>query len=118
MQQTVLGFTTHSVQHHRLNKLQSYSLPSNSFINLTLGASGTEYVAPADGWFSVAGSSNGNDGQIWLESSFLKSMVMGNPHIAIANFIPCCKGKKTKISYYNYSCEYFRFIYANGSQPA
>lgn len=42
--------------HNQLNKLQSYSLPGNRYIDLTLGPSGSTYTAPADGWFICSGN--------------------------------------------------------------
>ena len=37
------------------NELASMSMPSSKYINLTFGASDTEYTAPANGWFYFLG---------------------------------------------------------------
>lgn len=43
-----------------------FGFPSGRFVNLELGASGTKYTAPANGWFYLAKSSNGSNQYIKL----------------------------------------------------
>ena len=49
----------------------SASMPSNKYIDLTLGASGSSYTAPADGWFYVEKLSTGATQSIAIISSTL-----------------------------------------------
>lgn len=44
--------TFHAVDWNDKSTVSGWGMPSNRYINLTLGASGTTYTAPANGWFS------------------------------------------------------------------
>lgn len=104
-----------SALRHNLNKLQSYSLPSARYIDLTLGVSGTQYTAPADGWFDLRKSaSNGQFIKIQCE---LECCVNSSGYI-VSGFIPVRKNKKIQITYTASGTTHtFRFIYALGSAP-
>lgn len=43
-----------------LEYLSGLGMPSSKYIDLTLGASGTTYTAPANGWVNMRGSINFN----------------------------------------------------------
>lgn len=107
--------------HNRLNKLQSYSLPSNSYISLTLGASGSTYTAPADGWVALSKSSTGVNQFLALVDS---SNALRTQSQSVASgawleiYLPVKKGRKFIAAYsVGGSTNYFRFIYALGSEP-
>lgn len=95
------------------------SMPSSTYDDLTLGASGTEYTAPADGWFAInksAGSAN-----LYLTmANKSNNMQTGNVYAAAGQFrcyIPAKKGDKVVV-YYSMTgtTNMFRFIYAEGSK--
>lgn len=101
------------------------ALPSATYNDLTFGASGTQYTAPADGWFFFFGQNSGsNECYIVLinitkgyrtQSQQLNGF--GSPNL----YMPVNKGDVIEINYgsvgLNTSSGYqsFRFYYANGS---
>ena len=94
-------------------------LPSGKYIDLTLGASGTEYTAPANGWFFVAKTSTAGQ-------QFLGVVVNGlyggwancvSSQNTLNQLLPVSKDDVVKISYTaGGSVVYFRFIYAVGEE--
>lgn len=97
------------------------AMPSNKYIDLTLGATGTEYIAPANGWFVLDRKAN-NDAQylsllnisMWLRSSLRSSATQYDGY---SIYIPCKKGDVVSASYtFGGATNYFRFIYAQGSE--
>lgn len=120
------GITTEQLN-NKVDIDSSWGFPSNRYIDLTLGASGSSYTAPANGWFSIAkrGSGNGQSLMLYLgetassaqsrlfrqefTTSALTTSVLGS-------FMPCKKGDKITIEYtIGGALQHFRFIYAEGS---
>ena len=109
--------------HNRLNKLQSYSLPSNKYIDLTLGASGTNYTAPADGWFYVDKTcATAHRYLVFQKLQFIKpgelssSVSISGGHVSL--LAPVKKGDILGCKYNaDGATNQFRFIYAVGSAP-
>ena len=98
--------------------------PSNRYIDLTLGASGTAYTAPADGYYTlykVASGSNQfiqlvNSGNDNVSATCITTRSVGNNDF-VGCMIPCAKGKKITINYtLGGRTAYFRFCYAEGAQ--
>lgn len=111
-------------------------LPSDRYIDLTLGNSGATYTAPADGWYVVVKNNGLNnayqyvdchvmlpnytpDGSVAPVSQYLYSVA--NNATAISNGIHCLipirKGQLMQISYdATGNTQQFRFIYAQGAQ--
>ena len=88
------------------------SFPSNKSINLTLGISGANYVAPADGYFEFR--KGASDGQYIKMTSTLESCINSSGYI-ISVFCPARKNDTMKLSYTASGTTYvFRFIYAEG----
>ena len=101
----------------------NYAMPSNKYIDLTLGASGTTYIAPTDGYFmlcKVAGSQ-------WYyvelavldnEDNYIYGMFTSEYSTSPACvFLPIQKGNKAKITYNaTGKTSKFRFIYAKGTE--
>lgn len=90
-------------------------MPSNRYIDLELGATGTTYTAPADGWvlFTVQGQGfcSLEQGSISVYNSFTEAD--GNYYSVL---LPVRKG--TFKAYYNGVKKItFKFIYAVGSSP-
>lgn len=94
-------------------KNASSMVPSNNYIDLTLGASGSIYTAPANGYVTIAGDNGvatylgarGDDG----------SDIVANWSAQSANFIPVRKGQSFGVAYSG-SVILFRFTYAQGSE--
>ena len=109
--------------------MQSYSLPSNSYIDLTLGNTNTLYTAPADGYFTFGKEGSSSIGNHQFNGLYLyhngadiggtnQSCCTSNHSIPIL-ILPVKKGNIVRISYTTTGAlHYFRFIYALGSQPA
>lgn len=94
-------------------------MPSTTYDDLTLGASGTEYTAPADGYFyidKVAGIANARAG--FYKDGFISVNTFVELAIdSIRTFVPVKKGQKILCTYTaTGATNYFRFIYAEGSK--
>nr|DAH26747.1 MAG TPA: hyaluronidase [Caudoviricetes sp.] len=105
------------------NKYMAHmAMPSDKFIDLELGASGTTYTAPADGY--VRAENNGaasNPLKLLNVTNNLSDVTVGGslgytPSI----FIPCKKGDTVQFYYTQPegSVTTIKFIYAIGSEPA
>ena len=103
-------------------KMAGASMPSNTYIGLTLGASGTSYTAPANGWFSLDGTvSNSSNNFINLvydgtDTLGVRNASCVNSTNAIGVITPARKGDNVRAYYLNVTNLRFRFIYAQGSE--
>lgn len=94
----------------------SLPMPSNRYIDLTLGASGTEYTAPANGWVSF-GRAIGDGEFITLSCNGVASVCISrnvqNPTVSI----PVTKGSTFIATYVGTGGTFtFKFIYAEGAE--
>ena len=101
------------------------SMPSDRYIDLTLGESGSTYTAPADGYFALELQTK-NQGQVALYN--IVPNISGDyygtkSHNPLSNnnwvavFLPVQKNATIKITYTNrVATDHFRFIYAEGSK--
>lgn len=103
-------------------------MPSSKYIDLTLGASGTTYTAPANGWFTLhmflianANTSWGTrliyDGTEIAEGgiSYTPTQTQGENIMTV----PIKKGEKVRVEYLytsTYANTIFQFYYAEGSE--
>lgn len=96
-----------------------WAMPSNTYKDLTLGASGTTYTALADGWVTLTKTSSGSNQFVQLHGETLgplTSTSVGNGQY-VSVYIPVYKGEA-------WSCSYttggntimYRFYYAIGSE--
>ena len=96
------------------------SMPSDSFVELTLGASGTVYTAVADGVFFVGKNAAGANQYIYADvykgNTFLYTCNMLSHSTESLNLlIPVSKGSSVIIRHnLSGTTNVFRFIYANG----
>lgn len=97
-------------------------MPSDTYVDLTLGASGSTYTMPADGYLYFDKTAGGNDKWVVFSSS---DMGVDGEITYVANvssnhgtfFIPVRKGITVTVSYtLSGATNYFRFIYAVGSE--
>lgn len=108
-------------EHIKINKLQTYSLPSRHKISLTIGASHVAYTAPADGWFVYRADVTEPNSYVLLGSS--EDMAVSSNYGLSGNgvfggFIPVKKGDLVYMDYLNIRTWYFfLFIYAQGAAP-
>lgn len=98
------------------------SMPSNTYIDLTLNASGSTYTAPADGWYflSTNARSSSTPAFIILYSNnyFVTSTADISVNWETAALIPVRKGGNVTVVYGTTDANYthFRFFYAVGSE--
>ena len=100
------------------SKLSSYAMPSTKYTDLTLGASGTTYTAPANGWVVFGKAASGAGQYINLSSGYLTNQVVSNATGNILSiYIPVYKDKTFKANYsVGGATNSFRFIYAKGEE--
>ena len=101
------------------------AMPSYEFINLTLGATESEYIAPADGYFAL-GKIATSAGQYvtmgLLQEDKSSSMICSKSIASINNqplyvWIPVKTGQTIQIDYNaSGSVQGFHFVYAEGSK--
>lgn len=97
----------------------SWAMPSDTYVNLTLGASGSTYTAPANGWVLFGGGSTEGNKGLTLSNETTKFSVSGITISGISNCqlsLPVKSGDVFKTNYTANSAFTFRFIYAVGSE--
>lgn len=101
------------------------AMPSDKFIDLELGASGTTYIAPADGYYRLTMKQAVPEQYAYLASytdsdepilSTTSKTATGTD--SLSTWIPVHKGHKVKAVYNAPDKRVFKFIYAIGSEPA
>jgi hypothetical protein len=102
--------------------ISGLGMPSMKYDDLSVGSSGSTYVAPANGYFAVRGKTTASNGwvQLWLLNDNTSGNVMDTHAWWTATngftgtFLPVFKGQTMQMWYENVSFEYFRFNYAQG----
>jgi hypothetical protein len=105
------------------SEISSWGMPSNKYIDLTLGASGTTYIAPANGWVHIGARSGG-------KGAYINTLGSQNPLLSfyesrgyetgsqLSLIFPVKKGEYFAIRYANFRATnpdlIFRFVYAEG----
>lgn len=110
--------TFHAVDYSDTEFIAHQAMPSGRYVDLTLSA-GTNYTAPADGYFTIRGQATAVNGYVMI-SNEAKQMA-NNPISSLSGgglsaFLPVEKGDVVRIYHNNYINTTFRFIYANGAQ--
>ncbi len=101
-------------------EISHLAMPSSSFIALNLGASGTQYTAPADGYLSLGISATAAGQYASLINTSAHNMRSMMFAISVGNWvtpwIPVAKGDVVTIDYTaTGTVRYFDFIYANSA---
>lgn len=112
--------TFQAVDRNDTSWLSELSMPSSKYIDLTLGANGSSYTAPANGWFILTKGAKavGQYIELTLKPSNLrgKSVSVGTADNLTA-YVPAKKG--AIVEYWGSAAgttSVFRFIYAEGEQ--
>jgi hypothetical protein len=104
------------------SEVASWAMPSNKYIDLTLGASGSTYTAPANGWFyidKVAGATNAYV-DFFVNSKDGNLKYRNTSTAPLTNYVdrllvPVVNGDVLTCAYSaTGTTNYFRFIYAEG----
>ncbi len=94
------------------------SMPSDSYIDLTLGASGSTYTAPANGRLMLRGTTTGNDNNVNLRNTVTEewsvSCFPSHYPVTVCAGLNVKEGDVIQYIYYQTNINNFRFIYAQG----
>ena len=102
------------------------AMPSDKYIDLTLGASETTYTAPADGWFIFRAQSTGVANTYIDTSVFYRNQIISTATYIVSFAGDTCgfvqQAPKGAILSFVYNATFgtisaFRFVYAKGSEP-
>ena len=109
-------------------EITGWSMPSNKIVQLTSGASGTVYTAPANGYIQC-GAKNNNSNVAYLQifikepetsKTLLEQQSWISYNATAGNttkiFSPCQKGQLIYINYYNATINFLQFVYAEGDK--
>ena len=106
--------------------ITGWAMPSNTYDDLTLGANNAYYTAPADGYVFVSknGGGSGQYVNVYVVPSDSTERIVGftkydlsSGGIVLAGTVPVSKGQRFTVIYNaSGSTNYFRFVYANGSE--
>jgi hypothetical protein len=93
------------------------AMPSNVYDDLTLGASGSTYTAPADGYFFLDKSVNYVGQWIYMTGVMGSTVLSPDSTASLITFVPVQKGQQITINYTAAgNTNRFMFIYAVGSE--
>lgn len=110
--------TFHALDYSDKPEISGWSMPGNAFIDLTLGTSGAEYTAQANGYILFERGSTSGNKYINLYNNNSQLGAIGTTIAGVANarvFIPVKKGDIFKASYSADSANpIFKLIYADG----
>ena len=108
--------TFHSVDYNDAEFIAHQAMPSNKYIDLIIGATGTTYTAPADGYVHVRTSASVNEGG-WIDvNTGLISQGLDISRTGLGKVtIPVRKGQNFTVGYGGNTLDLVRFIYANGA---
>lgn len=102
-----------TLDYNNIKYIAHQGFPSDKYINLTLGASGSNYTAPADGYFCFY-SANVCNSRINNIYRLIGSTVIGASGYVNFNTLPVSRGDVCAVAY-SQSGE-LRFFYSNGSK--
>ena len=94
-------------------------MPSNKYIELSVGASGSAYTAPANGYFAFRTTNTASaNNYTYLENATTNMCfyAMAAAGVVADGFIPAKKGDFVTLGYFNSIINTFIFIYAEGSK--
>ena len=112
--------TFHALDYNDKTLISSWGMPSRKYVDLTLGVGGTEYPAPANGYFTLFCVSNNTTG--WYGFNAPHTCIRKSPtsNYECTFFVPVKKGDVCSIQYggltlsFPQTYHYFSFVYAEG----
>jgi hypothetical protein len=117
----IMSFTSktaiHALDYNDSSTISGWAMPSSRYIDLTLGASGAEYTAPANGWFTASfNSASALDMWPAVSSVSPRFTVNYSSERRLCGSIPAKKGDTVRIYWASSRPEYLRFVYAEGEK--
>lgn len=94
--------------------LAGLGMPSTRHTELTLGASGASYTAPANGWVYVGGACTGYIA-LFSPTNTINSLLAPGSTGYARTFLPVRKGDTFNIEYSNFTADTIRFIPSEGN---
>ena len=98
------------------SNIAGYAFPADKNVDMTLGASGASYTAPANGWICLSKKSTAANQYLQLYNSSIS--VQTRSHASANNviaYLPLRKGDQFWVTYdLGGATSYFRFTYAQG----
>lgn len=108
----------HAVDYNDSSWVAGQAMPSGKYVDLTLGASGSSYTAPANGWFTFSKTAGITNGQISLTNDtvgFGCTAIGPSAGYNLLIYLPVKAGDVVRTTYSaTGTTNYFRFIYAEG----
>ena len=112
-------YAFHAVDYNDTEYIANQAGPSNRYVDLTLGASWSQYTAPADGYICLRKAGNSDEYiKILNTTSQIGSMGISRAGgFDIPVTVKVSKGDIVQVAYTaSGATNYFRFVYANGSK--
>lgn len=107
-----------AVDYNDKQTVSSWAMPSSKYIDLTLGASGSKYIAPVNGYFAIKTKvvESTSSYLSWVEHSSGGRVSCGSQGWSTGGaFIPCAAGQYINFYYEgSVTVEQIGFIYAEG----
>jgi hypothetical protein len=97
--------------------IAGYGMPSGEYVDLTFGASGSTYTAPASGWFQIIVTWAAVNSWVWLRNGRLYGYCQTGQSGATKGLasVQAKKGEVVELQYNAVSGDSLVFIYAEGS---
>ncbi|MBQ0113373.1 MAG: hypothetical protein KBT03_09610 [Bacteroidales bacterium] len=114
--------TFHALDYNDKGTIAGFGMPSDRYIDLTLGAGSTTYTAPANGYVALRFGSNSSSGLHFVHifeynTNRGNTLLTTNPSLtSLYISLPIKKGNTFVVSYGQITSEAFRFYYAEGEQ--
>lgn len=114
---TLQGYPNGTLKWNGIN-MSAMGLPSDKYIDLTLGATGSSYKAPADGYLVIRKTATAANQYVYMKSGeiFISTHATSNDSV-LEMYVPVQGGKSCVVSYNaGGSTGVFRFVYAEGAK--
>ena len=108
-----------AVDYNDKQEIASWGFPSDKYVDLTLGATGSSYTAPANGWAVISKRTSAANQQVSLGISNSIRWMAYHPisGSACSVSLPVRKGQSFYCTYSaGGTLDFFRFVYAEGGQ--
>lgn len=118
---TALGYSPANVSLSNVDDtakitMSEMGMPSGTNIDLSLGASGATYTAPANGYFYLRNDSTASGQFVSLTANSAIRLYSSSSNQLLQTFIPVKKGVQLTVTYSAPTKQTFKFYYAQGAE--